>query len=76
MPRWRAKVYYDLNLVPMTRIEQVDAVIAAVSHNEYLEMGLQRIAQCCNGGQPLVIDVKGMFDKKEAEALGIDYWQL
>ncbi|RTZ99330.1 MAG: nucleotide sugar dehydrogenase [Deltaproteobacteria bacterium] len=68
--------YYGLKLTKMQAIGQVAAVIMAVSHDEYLKMGLEKIGQLCGDAPPLIIDVKGVFNGREAEALGIDYWQL
>ena len=71
-----AKAYYGIDLVSLDSITDVDAVIVAVVHSEYKELGLERIAGLCNNGQPLVIDVKSAFDPREAELLGINYWRL
>ena len=71
-----AKVYYDIDLVSIDAITDVDAVIVAVMHSEYKNLGLERIAGLCNNGHPLLIDVKSAFDHKEAESLGINYWRL
>lgn len=71
-----AEDYYGLKLMEMKLMNRVDAVILAVSHDIYKKMGLERIAERCNGIHALVIDVKGMFSEQEAGALEIDYWQL
>ncbi len=71
-----AETYYGIKLVGLTRIEKVDAVVLAVSHEAYQKMGLKQIAQRCDGDKALVMDVKGLFSEDEAGALGIDYWQL
>ncbi len=71
-----AKHHYRLKLTDLQDIHHMDAVILAVSHDDYLKMGLERIGRFCNGSEPLVIDVRGVFNTEEAQALGIDYWQL
>lgn len=71
-----AKAYYGLTLVSMEVIEKLDAVILAVSHTAYLEMGLDMIAGLCDGDRALVMDVKGLFNDAAAKKLAIDYWQL
>jgi UDP-N-acetyl-D-mannosaminuronate dehydrogenase len=55
---------------------KVNAVIVAVKHQEYLDMGLEKISQLCISDCPLVIDVKNAFDPEHARQLGIMYWCL
>ena len=71
-----ARRYYGVNLLPPDQIRDVDAVILAVMHREYMEEGLEGIAGRCVDGNPLVIDVKGCFSPEEAQKLGVNYWRL
>lgn len=54
---------------------QVDAVVFAVKHNAYQEMGLPAIAALAKKGA-LIMDVKGAIEQKQAHALGLAYWRL
>ena len=71
-----ARKYYDVELQSLEAIKDTDAVILAVMHKAYREMGLAGISDLCNGSNALVIDVKGCFRPEEAEQLGITYWRL
>ena len=71
-----ARAYYGIDLVSLDDVTGMDAVIVAVLHSKYKELGLERIAGLCRNGQPLVIDVKSAFDPRLAESLGITYWRL
>ena len=71
-----ARRYYGVDLQPSDGLRNVDAVILSVMHRAYLEEGLKGIAGRCNGGNALVIDVKGCFRPEEAQELGITYWRL
>jgi UDP-N-acetyl-D-glucosamine/UDP-N-acetyl-D-galactosamine dehydrogenase len=71
-----AKAYYDLDLIPEAALKGVDAVVLAVIHAEYKQMGLIRIAGLCPNGNPILVDVKGAFSPAEAEEAGIAYWRL
>jgi UDP-N-acetyl-D-galactosamine dehydrogenase len=71
-----ARAYFGIELVPLDGIANMDAVIVAVAHSQYRELGLERIAGLCRNGAPLVIDVKAAFDPQEAESLGITHWRL
>ena len=71
-----ARQYYGVELRPLDRIKDADAVILAVMHKDYREIGLEGIRGLCNGSNALVIDVKGCFSPQEAQKLGITYWRL
>jgi UDP-N-acetyl-D-galactosamine dehydrogenase len=71
-----ARQYYGVDLQPLDGIKDADAVILAVMHKEYREIGLEGIRGLCNGNNALVIDVKGCFSPQEAQKLGITYWRL
>jgi len=71
-----AKNYYNLELKEMDDLEGVDAVIVAVIHRPYREMGLEKIAGLCSRGTPIIVDVKSGFSPKDVEKMGMVYWRL
>jgi len=72
-----ARKYYGIDLVrDWKQLDGVDAVVLAVLHRAYLEMGIERIAALCRNGSPIIIDVKAAFDPAEAADKGIRYWRL
>jgi len=71
-----AQSYYDIQLQPLEKIENLDAVILAVMHQVYRGSGLAEIAGRCADGSALVIDVKGCFSPQEANRLGVTYLRL
>jgi len=71
-----AKDHLNLSLTKLSEIPKVNAVIIAVKHQEYLDMGLENISRLCISECPLVIDVKNAFDSKNAQQLGVMYWCL
>ena len=69
--------YYKLQLQPMESLKKADAVIVAVNHASYEKLGLKGIAAMCgDGGDPIIIDVKGIFDPRETEMEKIYYQRL
>lgn len=66
----------------------MDAVILAVPHDEYKELSLEGISSLYNNNyahingnkdiddKKVFIDVKGMFDRKDAEEMDYLYWRL
>ncbi len=72
-----AKKYYGIELVSMEKLSGADAVIVAVLHKSYKDMGIAEIAKLCDPkNAPLVVDVKAAFSPKEAQSLNIAYWRL
>jgi len=71
-----ARAYYGIELVPLEAISGVDAVVLAVQHNAYLQLGLSKLARLCHPHPALVFDVKGCFRLEEAEGLGVTYRRL
>lgn len=66
---------YHINLQELENIRDVDAVIFAVPHEEFKELKLE-VVKSMYLNKPVLIDVKGMFDKKEAERMNYIYWRL
>jgi UDP-N-acetyl-D-glucosamine/UDP-N-acetyl-D-galactosamine dehydrogenase len=71
-----AKQYYGLDLVSLESLQGVDAVVVAVMHKAYTQMGLPGICGLCTNGRPIVVDVKSALDADAAQKLGITYWNL
>ncbi|GKX30827.1 UDP-N-acetyl-D-galactosamine dehydrogenase [Vallitalea longa] len=68
---------YEFNLVKLEDVKDVDAIILCVSHKQYREMDVEDILKYYNEeiDKPILIDVKGIFDKNESEKI-FDYWRL
>ena len=71
-----ARQYYNIELASLNRIKNVDAVVLAVAHNSYKEMGLTRIAGLCRKNFPVLLDIKAVFEPAKAKSSGINYWRL
>lgn len=68
--------------VTLTRIEDVkdaDCVILAVAHKEFRELGIagvDKLFKDTANNEKVLVDVKGLFDKKEVSNIGYRYWRL
>ncbi|GAB6905271.1 Protein CapL [Desulfosarcina cetonica] len=71
-----ARSYYGVDLKALDSLSGVDALVVAVAHKTYLEMGLKGLATFCGGDRPVVVDVKSTFDPEVARQAGITYWRL
>jgi UDP-N-acetyl-D-galactosamine dehydrogenase len=74
--REEAKAYYGVDLKTLDDLKGVDALVVAVSHQPYRDMGLARLAGLCGASRAVIVDVKSAFDPGEAERNGIRYWRL
>jgi UDP-N-acetyl-D-glucosamine/UDP-N-acetyl-D-galactosamine dehydrogenase len=67
---------YKILLSNSDNIEDMDAIVVAVPHEEFKTMTLENIKKMFRSKGPVLIDVKGLFDRKEAELLEYLYWRL
>lgn len=67
---------YRLTLTSYQDVTKVDAIIMAVRHKEYAELSIGDLKAKFGEGQPVLIDVKAIFDRSEAETNGFRYWRL
>ncbi len=68
-----AKHEYDLSLVPWEEVPELDALILAVSHKEYVEASASFLSKVRDGG--VFVDVKSAV-RPDAAAPRLRYWSL
>lgn len=71
-----AKRLYGVEFVDMDEIQNMDAVILAVAHTEFLAFTMQRIDAFFTGEKKVLLDLKGFLNRKEYEDAGYLYWRL
>lgn len=76
-PKEEALEEYGIILEDESCIKNMDAVVVAVGHKEYRDMKPADLRKYFNPvyAKPLLIDVKSIFNKAEAEK-EYDYWRL
>lgn len=76
-PKEEALEEYGIILEDESCIKNMDAVVVAVGHKEYRDMKPADLRKYFNPvySKPLLIDVKSIFNKAEAEK-EYDYWRL
>lgn len=76
-PKEEALEEYGIILEDESCIKNMDAVVVAVGHKEYRDMKPTDLRKYFNPvyAKPLLIDVKSIFNKAEAEK-EYDYWRL
>ena len=71
-----AKHLYGIEFVDIDSIKDMDAVILAVAHDEFKSLSMEDIAKLFGEGQKVLLDIKGLLNRKEYEAAGYSYWRL
>lgn len=71
-----AKQHYGVEFVSVDDIKEMDAVILAVAHNEFATLDTEKIDSFFADGKKVLLDIKGLLDRKEYEAAGYSYWRL
>jgi len=66
---------YEVQLVPFDALPRADALVAAVAHREYANLGPDELRGKLVAGGAFV-DVKAAFDAKALEAAGYRVWRL
>ncbi len=68
---------YGLELQPMNELKDLDGVIVAVPHREYADFTPETLRSWFrNKEKPVLLDVKGMYDKQRMLDAGFSYWRL
>ncbi len=72
-----AKHEYGMEFADMESIRDMDAVILAVSHEEFSSLTIEDMAKFYSGDHTKVLlDIKGLLNRKEYENAGYIYWRL
>ena len=66
---------YGIALTPWDKLPKAEAIVAAVSHQEYLGMGIQKLAEKLKPSG-VFADVKCAYDQAAVIATGARLWRL
>jgi UDP-N-acetyl-D-galactosamine dehydrogenase len=67
---------YGLEMNTMDDLAAVDALVVAVGHKVYRNMGLAQLKQMLKSDKPVLADLKALYDRHEAAALGLTVFRL
>ena len=66
-----------MEFVDINTINNMDAVILAVAHEEFSSLSIDEMKKFYSGEhKPVLLDIKGLLNRKEYEAAGYVYWRL
>ncbi len=71
-----AKHLYGVDFVDMSTVQNMDAVILAVAHEEFAHLTMADTDKFFGEGTKVLLDVKGVLDRSAYESAGYLYWRL
>lgn len=74
-----AKRLYGIEFVDMASIKDCDAVILAVAHEQFKDLSaadFDKMFKAGDNSTKVLVDIKGLLDRKAYEAAGYNYWRL
>ena len=60
----------------MNTIKDMDAVILAVAHDSFSSLAMADMDKFFGEGKKVLLDIKGLLNRKEYEDAGYSYWRL
>ena len=70
------KRLYGVELISLESIKNMDAVILAVAHKSFTGLKKADFDQFYGNGLKILLDIKGLLNRKEYEDAGYSYWRL
>lgn len=70
-----AREEYGVSLVGRDALSNLDAIVAAVAHDELVALDISALAAMANGSVPF-IDIKSSYDRTALAAAGFAVWRL
>ncbi|MBQ4510323.1 MAG: nucleotide sugar dehydrogenase, partial [Clostridia bacterium] len=71
-----AKHLYGVDFVDINTVKGCDAVVLAVAHDEFAKLTMAEVNKFFGEGQKVLLDIKGLLNRKEYENAGYSYWRL
>lgn len=71
-----AKQLYNIEFADLKDIQSMDAVILAVAHSEFERFTMNDVDKMFADNNKVLLDIKGILDRKAYEAAGYIYWRL
>ncbi len=71
-----AAALYGVEFTELAEIRSMDAVIVAVAHDQFRTLTMSVVDRLFGPGKKVLLDLKGIFDRRGYEAAGYQYWRL
>ena len=67
---------YGITLSTIDQLNSADALVVAVGHQTYREMSLESLKHMMKSDNPVLGDIKALYDRHEAAGLGLTVFRL
>lgn len=67
---------YGIQLSDINELNQVDALVVAVGHNEFRELTAQQLKHLLRSDRPVIADVKSLFNREQLQSAGFTVFRL
>ena len=71
-----ARRLYGIEIVSVEKIQNMDAVILAVAHDVFSHISAAEMDRFFKTGRKVLLDIKGVLDRKNYKNAGYVYWRL
>ena len=74
-----AEHLYGMKFVDISTIKDCDAVILAVAHDQFKSFSrvdFDKMFKSVDNNKKVIVDIKGLLNRKEYEIAGYNYWRL
>lgn len=71
-----AKFHYGIEFTDINQIKGMDAVVLAVAHDAFAKFTVDDMDRLFGDGKKVLLDIKGLLDRKEFLEAGYSYWRL
>ena len=71
-----AEKLYGVKFKRLSEIKNADAIILAVAHNEFETLSKEQIDSFFAEGKKVILDIKGILERKDFETAEYIYWRL
>ena len=67
---------YGIQFADMSEIKDMDAVVLAVAHEAFKALQMSDMDTFFAKGKKVLVDIKGLLNRREYESAGYSYWRL
>lgn len=71
-----AERLYGIKFVDIDTVKDMDAVVLAVAHTQFNSFTMSDMDKFFGEGKKVLLDIKGLLNRKEYENAGYSYWRL
>ena len=71
-----AEKLYGVKFADIETVKNMDAVVLAVAHTQFSSFTMDDMDKFFGDGKKVLLDIKGLLNRKEYENAGYSYWRL